>query len=62
MAKMALKRSQSNESITDHDVSTASLTRPDDEEAEDKGGVVNLLLTSVIDDQRKMIPGTFEIH
>ena len=54
---MALKKSQSNESLTDHDVSTASLTRQDDEESEDKGGVVNLLLHSVVDDQRKMIPG-----
>ena len=52
---MAEKKSQSQESITDHDVSETALIKQDEEESE--GGVVNLLLTSVVEDQRKMIPG-----
>ena len=52
---MAEKKSQSIESITDHDVSETTLIKQDEEEPE--GGVVNLLLTSVVEDQRKMIPG-----
>ena len=51
------QESQSDESITDHDVSTASLTKHEEEEYEPKSGVVNLLLTNVLDDTRKMIPG-----
>ena len=56
LAKMALK-SQSNESITDHDVSTASLTRCDEDDQEEKSGVVTRLLQTVVDDQRMLIPG-----
>ena len=55
---MALK-SQSEESCTDLDVSTSSLTRHDAEESDQKSGVVNLLLTNVLEDQRKLIPGWF---
>ena len=51
------RKSQSNESITDPDVSTASITRQDDNESEEKSGVVKLLLDSVIEDQRQLISG-----
>lgn len=58
LAKMA-HQSQSDESITDLDVSTSSLSRHDEEDSEQQSGVVNLLLHNVVGDQRKLIPGRY---
>ena len=52
-------QSQSDESITDLDVSTSSLSRHDEEDSEQQSGVVNLLLHNVVGDQRKLIPGRY---
>ena len=60
LAKMALK-SESEDSCTDLEVSTSSLASHGREEPEQKSGVVNLLLHNVLEDQRNMIPGWFNI-
>ena len=54
------EKSHSDESMTEFDVSTASLNRQTEDEAEEKSGVVNLLLHAVVDEQRKTIPGEGE--
>ena len=60
LAKMALE-SQDQEELTDLDVSTADLTRQDEEEPEEKSGVVMNLLMQTCEEQRKLIPGMLTI-
>ena len=57
LAKLARQSQSKDESLSDPDVSTATSTRQDDVESEEKTGVVKMLLESVIEDQRKLIPG-----